>query len=151
MLTELDANRAMYTKDPAKLDSLVANVLLPNFDSEYAARLCSGSTGVRLLLTSASASSMRFTTPCCETTATRWSTSLRPLRDSAVQRRSSDTQATVRTEVKKASGEKVPVNFTLHKTDAGWKAWDVVIEGISYVKSFEPTSPRRSNRRGWTK
>ena len=26
MLTELDANRAMYAKDPAKLDSLVANV-----------------------------------------------------------------------------------------------------------------------------
>ncbi len=42
MLTELDANRAMYTKDPAKLDALVANVLLPNFDSEYAARLVLG-------------------------------------------------------------------------------------------------------------
>jgi phospholipid transport system substrate-binding protein len=24
----------------------------------------------------------------------------------------------------------------MRKTDAGWKAWDVVIEGISYVKSF---------------
>lgn len=44
--------------------------------------------------------------------------------------------ATVRTEVKKSSGEKVPVNFNLRKTDSGWKAWDVVIEGISYVKSF---------------
>src|SRR5450631_855702 len=44
MLTELDANRAMYKKDPAKLDSLVANVLLPNFDSEYSARLVLGQT-----------------------------------------------------------------------------------------------------------
>ncbi len=44
MLAELDANRAMYAKDPAKLDSLVANVLLPNFDSEYAARLVLGQT-----------------------------------------------------------------------------------------------------------
>ena len=44
MLQELDANRAMYTKDPAKLDALVANVLLPNFDSEYAARLVLGQT-----------------------------------------------------------------------------------------------------------
>ena len=42
----------------------------------------------------------------------------------------------MRTEVKKSSGEKVPVNFSLRKTDTGWKAWDVVIEGISYVKSF---------------
>ena len=44
--------------------------------------------------------------------------------------------ATVRTEVKRESGEKVPVNFSLRKTDGVWKAWDVVIEGISYVKSF---------------
>jgi phospholipid transport system substrate-binding protein len=38
--------------------------------------------------------------------------------------------------VKRSSGEKVPVNFSLRKTDGVWKAWDVVIEGISYVKSF---------------
>ncbi len=44
MLAELDANRPMYAKDPAKLDALVANVLLPNFDSEYAARLVLGQT-----------------------------------------------------------------------------------------------------------
>ncbi len=44
MLQELDANRPMYQKDPAKLDSLVANVLLPNFDTEYAARLVLGQT-----------------------------------------------------------------------------------------------------------
>ena len=42
----------------------------------------------------------------------------------------------MRTEVKSESGDKVPVNFSLRKTAEGWKAWDVVIEGISYVKSF---------------
>ena len=47
------------------------------------------------------------------------------------------TQATVRTEVKRSNGTKVPVNYTLRKTDSGWKAWDVTIEGISYVKSFK--------------
>ncbi len=26
--------------------------------------------------------------------------------------------------------------YVLHKTPQGWKAWDVKIEGISYVKSF---------------
>src|SRR6202041_3134931 len=44
MLVELDANRPMYTQDPAKLDALVANVLLPNFDTEYSARLVLGQT-----------------------------------------------------------------------------------------------------------
>ena len=47
-----------------------------------------------------------------------------------------DKDATVRTEVRRANGDKVPVNFTLHATETGWKAWDVVIEGVSYVKSF---------------
>jgi phospholipid transport system substrate-binding protein len=42
----------------------------------------------------------------------------------------------VRTEVKRSNGQKIPVNYSLRKTEAGWKAWDVVIEGISYVKSF---------------
>ena len=37
MLTELSAHRSMYAKDPAKLDHLVATVLLPNFDTQYAA------------------------------------------------------------------------------------------------------------------
>jgi phospholipid transport system substrate-binding protein len=42
----------------------------------------------------------------------------------------------VRTEVKRENGQKIPVNYSLHKIASGWKAWDVTIEGISYVKSF---------------
>ena len=42
----------------------------------------------------------------------------------------------MRTEVTRDNGDRVPVNYSLRKTDDGWKAWDVVIEGISYVKSF---------------
>ena len=28
------------------------------------------------------------------------------------------------------------MSYGVRKTEAGWKVWDVVIEGISYVKSF---------------
>src|SRR5262249_17561840 len=48
----------------------------------------------------------------------------------------SSDRATVRTEVKRSNGTAVPVNYSLRKTADGWRAWDVVIEGISYVKSF---------------
>jgi len=44
--------------------------------------------------------------------------------------------AVVRTEVKRSNGQRVPVNYTLRGTPAGWKAWDVTIEGISYVRNF---------------
>jgi phospholipid transport system substrate-binding protein len=137
MLTELDANRAMYTKDPNKLDALVANVLLPNFDSEYAARLVLGQTW----RTATADQRKRFVDAFYHSLLRNYGNALLNFTaDRFVilpyKGDPADAQATVRTEVKKSTGEKVPVNFTLHKTDSGWKAWDVVIEGISYVKSF---------------
>ena len=137
MLQELDANRAMYTKDPAKLDALVANVLLPNFDTEYAARLVLGQTwrtatpDQRKRFVDAFYHSLlrNYGAALVDFTADRFV--ILPYRGDP-----NDTQATVRTEVKRESGDKVPVNFSLRKVDGVWKAWDVVIEGISYVKSF---------------
>ena len=47
-----------------------------------------------------------------------------------------DERATVRTEIKRSNGTKVAVNYSLRKVNGEWKAWDVVIDGISYVKSY---------------
>jgi phospholipid transport system substrate-binding protein len=137
MLTELDANRPMYAKDQAKLDALVANVLLPNFDTEYAARLVLGQTWrtatpeQRKRFVDAFYHSLlhNYGAALVDFTADRFN--ILPYKGDP-----NDTTATVRTEVKRSSGDKVPVNFSLRKTDGVWKAWDVVIEGISYVKSF---------------
>src|SRR5229473_8229923 len=137
MLVELDANRPIYAKDPAKLDALVANVLLPNFDTEYAARLVLGQTWrtatpeQRKRFVDAFYHSLlhNYGAALVDFTADRFV--ILPYKGDP-----NDTMATVRTEVKRSSGNKVPVNFSLRKTDGVWKAWDVVIEGISYVKSF---------------
>ncbi len=137
MLQELDANRAMYKADSAKLDALVGNVLLPNFDTEYAARLVLGQSW----RTATPEQRKRFVDAFYHSLLRNYGAALI---DFTADRfvvlpykgDPGDTTATVRTEVKKASGDKVPVNFSLHKTPDGWKAWDVVIEGISYVKSF---------------
>lgn len=137
MLTELDANRQMYAKDPAKLDSLVANVLLPHFDSEYAARLVLGQTW----RTATPEQRKRFVDAFYHSLLHNYGNALLEFTADRLvilpyRGEPGDTTATVRTEVKKNNGEKVPVNFSLRKTDEGWKAWDVVIAGISYVKSF---------------
>ena len=36
----------------------------------------------------------------------------------------------------------------LHKTPEGWKAWDVKIEGISYVKSFRDDFAAQIDQKG---
>jgi phospholipid transport system substrate-binding protein len=137
MLTMLDADRESYRKDPAKLDALVGNVLLPNFDTEYAARLVLGQTwrtatpDQRKRFVDAFYHSLlrNYGAALIDFTADRFI--ILPYKGDP-----GDKMATVRTQVKRANGDKVPVDFSLRKTDSGWKAWDVVIEGISYVKSF---------------
>jgi phospholipid transport system substrate-binding protein len=137
MLTELDANRAMYKSDPAKLDALVGNVLLPKFDTEYSARLVLGQSWrtatedqrKRFIAAFYHSLLRNYGAALVDFTADRFT--VLPYRGDP-----GDTTATVRTEVTRATGAKVPVNFSLRKTPDGWKAWDVVIEGISYVKSF---------------
>lgn len=137
MLNELDAHRAMYQKDPAKLDALVANVLLPNFDSEFAARLVLGPAWRK----ATPDQRKRFVDAFYHSLLHSYGDALVSFTADRFQvlpwRGDPNAQyATVRTFVKRSNGEKVPVNFSLHKTPTGWKAWDVVIEGISYVKSF---------------
>jgi len=137
MLQELDANRAMYKADPAKLDGLVGNVLLPNFDTEYAARLVLGQSWRN----ATPEQRKRFVDAFYHSLLRNYGAALVDFTGDRFivlpyKGDPGDTTATVRTEVKRSTGDKVPVNFSLRKTPEGWKAWDVVIEGISYVKSF---------------
>ena len=149
MLQELDANRAMYKADPAKLDALVGNVLLPNFDTEYSARLVLGQTW----RTATPEQRKRFVDAFYHSLLRNYGAALIDFTGDRFvvlpyKGDPGDTTATVRTEVKKSTGDKVPVNFSLRKTPEGWKAWDVVIEGISYVKSFRTDFAAEIQRKG---
>jgi phospholipid transport system substrate-binding protein len=149
MLAELDANRAMYKADPAKLDALVGNVLLPNFDTEYSARLVLGQSW----RTATPEQRKRFVDAFYHSLLRNYGAALIDFTGDRFivlpyKGDPGDTTATVRTEVKKSGGDKVPVNFSLRKTADGWKAWDVVIEGISYVKSFRTDFASEIQQRG---
>ena len=56
--------------------------------------------------------------------------------------------ATVSTTITRDNGTTVPVIYVLHKTADGWKAWDVKIEGISYVKSFRDDFAAQIDQKG---
>jgi len=138
MLKELNANRAAYRKDPTKIHQLVDEVLLPHFDTEYAARMVLGThwrkatAEQRRAFIDAFYQSLleNYGAALAEFTGDRMK--VLPFRGDAAS-----GKATVRTEVKRNDGTRVPVNYTMRKTEQGWKAWDVTIEGISYVKNFK--------------
>jgi phospholipid transport system substrate-binding protein len=137
MLREIDADRAALAKDPAKLRALVDRVLLPKFDAEYSARLVLGkhwrtaTDQQRQRFIDAFIESMmrQYGDAIIEFTADRLI--LLPFKGDL-----STSSATVRSEVKRSNGTPVPVNYSLHATPQGWKAWDVTVEGVSYVKNF---------------
>jgi phospholipid transport system substrate-binding protein len=137
MLDALDANRAEYRKNPKKVEQLVDEVLLPHFDTQYAARLVLGkhwrtaTAEQRQKFVDAFYQSLleNYGAALVEFTADRMV--VLPFKGDA-----SADRATVRTEVKRSDGTRVPVNYSMRRTEQGWKAWDVTIEGISYVKNF---------------
>ncbi|MGQ0833704.1 MAG: MlaC/ttg2D family ABC transporter substrate-binding protein [Gammaproteobacteria bacterium] len=137
MLDELEANRAEYKKDPARIRQLVDRVLLPHFDTEYAARLVLG----RHWRTAQAEQRERFVEAFYDSLLDNYGSALAEftgdrMRILPTKVPPNADRATVRTEVRRSNGTRVPVNYSLRRTADGWKAWDVSIEGISYVKSF---------------
>ncbi len=149
LLQALDADRKAIQADPTRVDRLVDTILLPSFDTDYSARLVLGkhwrtaTPVLRQRFTDAFYQSLlrNYGTALAEFTAERMA--FLPFRGDLAS-----GQATVRTEVKRLDGTRVPVNFSLRATPAGWKAWDVTIEGISYVRNFRSDVGSEVEQRG---
>lgn len=149
LVKELDAQRPALKKDPARVYALVDGLLTPNFDLEYAGRLVLGThyrtatpeqrsrfirSLYRSLLKTYGAAVLDFTADRMK---------FLPFRPDA----SPDT-ATVRSEIRRDDGTRVPVNYVMRRTPDGWKTWDVVIEGISYVRNFRKDLGLEIQQRG---
>lgn len=149
MLKALDADRAAAHRDPARVRQLVDEILLPHFDTDYSARLVLGkywrdaTPAQRQRFIDAFYQSLlrNYGSALAEFTADRMA--LLPFRGDLAT-----GQATVRTEVKRSDGTRVPVNYSMRATPAGWKAWDVTIEGISYVRNLRNDIGAEVDQRG---
>src|SRR3954471_10870099 len=137
LLSGIDKRRDEFHRDPTGLYALVEQTLLPNFDTPYAAQLVLGQNWrnatpeQRKRFVEAFYKSLLYTygDAMVDFTADRlkvFPTKVAP----------EDTRATVRTEIKRSNGTKVAVSYSMRKVNGAWKAWDVVIDGISYVKSY---------------
>lgn len=137
VLKELDADREAMRKDPQKLRKMVDVHFLPNFDTQYAAQLVLG----KHWRTASPDQRKRFIDGFYQSLLQNYGEALLDFTPDRLTiqpyRGEPDAKtATVRTEVRRDNGSRVPVNLSMRKTDKGWKAYDVTIEGISYVKSF---------------
>lgn len=149
LLKDLDRNREEYRKNPRKTRELVDRYLLPHFDTQYAAQLVlarhwrDATPEQRKRFIDAFYNSLlqNYGEALLEFTPDR-------LRILPYRGDPQADRATVRTEIRRNDGSRVPVNYSLRRTADGWKAYDVTIEGISYLKSYRTDFNSEIQQRG---
>lgn len=137
VLSALDGKREQVRQDPEVAQQIVREELLPHIDVEYISKLVLGphwrraSEEQRIRFKEAFQSFLlnSYAQGLAEFTEDRLR--VMPLRGEPNPRRT-----IVQTEVTRENGQAVPVAYTLHWTDGGWQLFDVIIEGISYVRNY---------------
>jgi phospholipid transport system substrate-binding protein len=137
LLTGIEQRRAEFRKDPTGLYTLVEQTLLPNFDTPYAAQQVLGlnwrnaTPDQRKRFVDAFYKSLLYTygDAMIDFSADR-------LRVLPTKVDAADTRASVRSFIKRSNGTELAVDYSMRKVNGAWKAWDVVIDNISYVLSY---------------
>ena len=134
----MERRREELSRDRNALNKVIDDVVLADFDTDYAALLVLG----RYAREATPEQRSRFTRAFYDSLVnrygeallqyTRGSVRVLPFRGELNERRT-----TVRTEVMTSDGARIPVDYAFRKTRSGqWKAFDVIIEGISYVTNY---------------
>ena len=127
-----------YTADHEALKAMVRKDLMPLLDVDYAARLILGRAGRGV----EKAKIDKFSTLMSSLLVDRYSASLLyfssevKLRVLPQRGELNEKMTRVRTRVTMPKGGEAPIDYAFHKTAQGWKAFDVIVEGISYITTY---------------
>ena len=137
MLDTLQKRRAEFQKNPAALESYIDSELGATLDREYAARLVLGPHGRG----ASDADIKLFATAMTHNLMKRYGDALVNIEGKPRIRLKSETPlpgnrgVRVSTEVLREGGNPIPVDYLL-RNNGGWKVFDVIVEGVSYVQTF---------------
>jgi len=138
ILQTLDSRREEFAADLEQLRAMVREDLLPLIDLHYSARLILGKAGRGVSPEQLDA----FSEAMSGVLINRYADGLLEFRSDEqlevlpMKGSNNEKLTRVRTRIKLENGGKAPVDYAFHKTKEGWKAFDVTVEGISYVITF---------------
>ncbi len=138
LLTEqLDGRQAELTEDRAALYAIIDEILLPRFDRRFAAQLVLA----RHWRTASEEQQARFIEAFYQALLRKYADGILefdpemitvlPFRGDASKNRTK-----VRSTVDLDDGSKVAVDYELVRRKAGWLVFNVIIEGVSYIRNF---------------
>ncbi len=135
---DLGANMERYRAEPELLKDLVRRDLLPVMDVEYSARLILGRAGRGASPEQLTA----FSEAMISVLLDRYADGLLDYREREqievlpTRGEPNPKMTRVRTRVRMLNGGQIPVDYVCRMTDEGWKVFDVIVEGISYVTTY---------------
>ena len=134
----IEGHQAELKNDREKLIKLIDGILLPHFDIDYASILVLG----QYARTSTPEQRARFAKAFYNSIAHRYAEGLLNytrgrVRVLPTRGELSEKRTVVRTEVVLDDDKTLAVDYAFRKTkDGQWKAYDVIIEGISYITNY---------------
>lgn len=135
--TELDGNREAFRADPSLLRGVVDRILLPRFDTDFAAQRVLG----KYWRDADEVQRKRFIDVFYRYLVNNYATYLLDFRGDDVlvapyKGSAGEKYPQIKTTVTLSKGDTASVNYILRNADGQWQVIDVVVEGISYVRSY---------------
>lgn len=138
VIAVLRADKDIQAGNAKKVLDLVEAKVLPNFDFARMTRLAVGAPWRQASAAQQQSLTNEFRTLLVHT----YTSAFTQYRDQVIEYRplklqASDTEVVVRSLIKQKTGaDPIDINYSMEKTDSGWKVFDVVIAGVSLVQNY---------------
>jgi phospholipid transport system substrate-binding protein len=138
ILTTLDQRRAEFRRSPALLQAFIRTEMDLLFDRDYSARMVLGRHSREARPEQISA----FGEALSNNLLNRYGSALLDIDPGVNVKIKAETPLqngrTIRvaTEIERRGGAPVPVDYLFRDTGNGWRAFDVIVEGVSYVQTY---------------
>ena len=137
VIAAMKRERDMHGGKLTQIASLVETKVLPLFDFPRMTRIAVARNWRLATPEQQAALTAEFKTLLVRT----YSAALLSYRDQVIEFRSmhsapADTEVTVKSVVKQSGTAPVAMNYDMEKTPAGWKVFDIKVEGISLVSTY---------------
>jgi phospholipid transport system substrate-binding protein len=136
-LSAIRADKDLQAGNPAKVKQLIESKLLPHFDTARMTALAMGRNWRAATPEQQKRLTEEFQTLLIRT----YSNALTNYRDNTMNYKPlranpGDTEVIVRTEVTRPGQAPVQIDYSMEKTPEGWKAYDVIVAGVSLVTNY---------------
>jgi phospholipid transport system substrate-binding protein len=133
-------DKEIQAGNPARAAELVESKILPHFDFPHMTQIAVARNWRLATAEQQKALAAEFRTLLVRT----YSTALASYRDQVIEFRPlrsapGDTEVTIKSVIKQPGTAPLTIDYDMEKTAAGWKVYDIKIEGISMITTYRET------------